>query len=149
MSIKRKKLLLSFLVLNALTIILGVLGWDVFCDFVIRLNDKELQKFMLAIWLLLMGLVMFVYKVDSDKEVIKFIDVELNFIGVHLLLLFIPILVAIITITKTGELPNIKLVGIEVVLLFDSLVYMFNFFISGLAVEFKNKLKKRLTVTIK
>ena len=36
MSIKRKKLLLSFLVLNALTIILGVLGWDVFCDFVIK-----------------------------------------------------------------------------------------------------------------
>lgn len=149
MSIKRKKLLLSFLVLKALTIILGVLGWDVFCDFVIRLNDKEFQKFMLAIWLLLMGLIMFVYKVDSDKEVIKFIDVELNFIGVHLLLLFIPILVAIITITKTGELPNIKLVGIEVVLLFDSLVYMVNFFLSGLAVEFKNKLKKRLTVTIK
>lgn len=149
MSIKRKKLLLSFLVLNVLTIVLVVLGWDVFCSFVIRLNDKEFQKFMLAIWLLLMGLVMFVYKVDSDKEVIKFIDVELNFIGVHLLLLFIPILVAIITITKTGELPNIKLVGIEVVLLFDSLVYMVNFFLSGLAVEFKNKLKKRLTVTIK
>lgn len=149
MSIKRKQLLLSFLVLNALTIVLGVVGWEVFCSFVIRLNDKEFQKSLLAVWMLLVGLIMFVYKVDSDKEVIRLIDVELNFILAHLMVLFISIMAALIPISRTGELPNIKLVSIEVVLLFDSLVYMFNFFISGLSVEFKNKLKKRLTVTIK
>lgn len=149
MSIKRKRLLLSFLVVNALTLILGVLGWEVFSNFIIIRNVKDYQTFLLSVCILLMGLILFVYTIDSDKEVKMLLADDVKFISTHLLILFILTLFSIIKIARTGELPNTVFVGIEVVLLGESLIYMMTFCIAELYVEFKDKLKSKLTVSQK
>lgn len=134
--IKNKKLVLSFILVNLVVAVVGVVKWESLYVPVMRLNYSGLQGVLLANVVLIFGVMSF-----APSKSFADVEDEVRLIMWIMLALILSSLSTMLYILISGILPSAILVGMELVLLFNLFGY-FTYF--GISYTIKEVLKEIL-----